>query len=198
MRGVFRRLLTMEHVKDYVSIGAGLAAIVGSLVTAGALFLGSGGGSSTAAPTATISANVAAASPTLAPPTETPSPPTATPSPTPTPAPSGEFLRAQFGTQQDPVTLLPTGTTVGPDEDLEACAGDTLYAWVEHTFDTGDVIDGRLSSRAGTLYSDSVVADARAPNFWISARVSDTGIHTLTVSLEGGEQRAEWSVEVRC
>ena len=111
---------------------------------------------------------------------------------------TGEFLRVQFGTEQDPATRLAIGDTVGPDEDLAACAGETLYAWVEHSFRNGDVINGRLSSRAGTLFSDTVPVDERAPNFWIGARVSNTGIHTLAVSLEGGDVRAEWSVNVTC
>ena len=184
----------MEHVKDYVSVGAGLAAIVGSLVTAAALFL-SGGDSNP--PTAQANEPTATATATLVPPTATPSP-TDTPAPTSTPAPAGEFLRVQFGTQQDPATLLPAGTTATPGDTLAVCAGGTLFAWVYHSFAPGAVIDGRISDRAGVLFNASVAVAPGATHFWISALVATTGQHTLSVALQGSEVGGEWSIEVTC
>jgi len=186
----------MEHVKDYVSVGAGLAAIVGSVVTAAALFL-SGGDSNP--PTAQANEPTATATATLVPPTATATPsPTDTPAPTSTPAPAGEFLRVQFGTQQDPVTLLPAGDTTSPGDTLELCPGGTLYAWVYHSFAPGDVIDGRLSDRAGVLFNADVPVAAGASHFWISTQIATTGQHTLSVALQGAESKAEWSVDVTC
>ncbi len=175
--------LSLDSVKDYIQIGVGLSFISGGIITVLTLFGGGGGDSP---PAAVAPTSTPAATATLA------------PAPTETPSLTGEFLRVQFGTQQDPATSLPAGDTVGPDDDLTACPGDTLYAWVEHSFHDGDVITGRISSRAGTLFSSSVPVDERAPNFWIGVQLSDTGIHTLTVTLDGTDVTKSWSVNVIC
>ena len=191
MRALFKNL-TMANVKDYVSIGAGLAAIVGGGVTAAAIFLGGGDGSPEAA-TAPSATSVAASS-TLEP---TASP---TPVPTATPAPTGEFLRVQFGTQQDPGTFLPAGDTVSPGDDIEVCAGEYLFAWVYHSFEPGTVIDTRFSDRAGVLFNPSIPVEPNQLYVWISVRVADTGEHTLSVREQGAPAEAgtEWGVNVTC
>lgn len=198
----FLKALSITSVKDYVQIGVGLSMISGGIITAATVL--SGGSDATTAVVPTATPNVAVAAPTEAPatptvamvPTDTPSPPTATP--TTAPPPRGEFRRVQFGTEQDPATLLPRGDTAGPDGNVEICPGETLFAWVEHTFRDGDVLTGRIASRAGTLFSASVPVDARSPNFWLSVQTSDTGIHTLSLALDGSDLSASWSVNVTC
>lgn len=190
----FLKSLTLANVKDYVSIGAGLAAILGGLITGGALFFSGGGASPEPTPVPSIvlagatSASGQLPSPTLEP----------TPNPTDTPTPSGEFLRVQFGNQQDPRTLLPAGETVSPDDDIEVCAGDYLFAWVYHSFEPGTVIDARFSDRAGVLFSPSITVERDRLYVWVSVRIAETGEHTLAVSQQDGTQRAEWSVNVTC
>lgn len=192
-RGVAFVKLSIEHVKDYIQIGVGLSFISGGIITVAALFSGGDDTPATAEspPTATVMPTAAASvtyEPTL----------TATLDPTPAPVSQGQFLTVLFGAEQDPLTLLPTGESVGPEEDIEVCPGGILYSWVEHSFRDGDVIRGRLTSRVGTLYSDSVPVDERAPNFWMGVQISETGVHTVHVEVEGGAIEKSWSVNVTC
>jgi hypothetical protein len=107
-------------------------------------------------------------------------------------------LRVQFGGQQDPSTLLPAGDTADPGEDVAVCPGSYLYAWVNHSFGAGDVIDGRISDSAGVLYTASVPVDPQAQRFWIGAPIMNAGPHTLLVRLAGSDVTAEWTVNVTC
>jgi hypothetical protein len=183
------RGLKLESVKDYVQIGVGLTAILGGLITGASLLTGGDAASSSVPPAATTFAVAAI--------TETP-PATATVAETDTPAPIGEFLRVQFGGQQDPNTLLPGGDTVSPDDTLEACPGESLYAWVYHNFPPGTVIDGRISDKGGVLFNAAMPVDPGASYFWISAQVTEPGPHTLLVRAQGQPISAMWTVTVTC
>jgi hypothetical protein len=119
-------------------------------------------------------------------------------SPSAFPGATGEFLRVRFGAAQDPATLLPGGPTTAPDGDIRICAAETLYAWVEHTYKNGTVLEGALSNRDGIIFRQDVPVDERASNFWISARVTAPGIHTLTLKPTGASASQSWNVNVTC
>jgi hypothetical protein len=154
--------------KETVQVAAGLATVLGGFIAAVTFFGGLVGGGGSDAQTA---------------------------SPT---AVAGEFLRVRFGTVQDQATLLPGGPTSDPDGDVRVCPSETLYAWVEHTYKDGAVLEGALSNRDGILFRSDVPVDERASNFWISARVTDPGIHTLTLKPTGATQAESWRVNVTC
>jgi hypothetical protein len=119
----------------------------------------------------------------------------------PSAAPSsttGEFLQVRFGATQDPITFLPSGTTTAPDGDIRLCPAETLYAWVEHTYKNGTTLEGALSNRDGIIFRQDVPVDERASNFWISARVTTPGIHTLTLKPTGTSASQSWKVNVTC
>jgi hypothetical protein len=110
----------------------------------------------------------------------------------------GEFLRVRFGAVQDPTSLLPGGPTVDPDGDIGICNSETLYAWVEHTYKNGTVLEGAVSNRDGIVFRSDVPVDERASNFWIGARVTTPGIHTLTLKPTGATNSQSWKVNVTC
>jgi hypothetical protein len=169
MRGFFSALRSLT--KEHVQVAAGLATVLGGIIGAVTFFGGlAGGGAGTPASAAVT--QVAGV--------------------------QGEFLKVQFGAVQDPSTLLPGGPTVGPDGELQVCAGQDLFAWVEHTYKNGTVLQGVMSNRDGVIFRADVPVDERASNFWISARVSTPGIHTLNLKVLGTDESVSWKVNVVC
>ena len=110
--------------------------------------------------------------------------------------PDVNFGAAQFGTQQSPANLLPSGPTTGPGGSVRVCPPEDLYVWVGHDLADGTAISGEWLRDDLIISNERVVASREQPNFWMRLARPAPGEYSFRATAAGTSKT--WDVTIAC